>query len=220
MTTKNFQEFSVMLIILVGSIGCANGSQNIKDDSNKASNSNISQEHVSIDTVATLLKAIEKANKERKEPIEEHMNLTNKLTLIAILTALLGPFLFAFARRIYLIYHYNRALSAVVSDFIADLERIRRDRNPQAVNATDHINFNPTSRSEMHGYYNIFESLILKNFHLKSNSSDIIFLSHYQKNLKTVDERTSIAANGAIILGWLELATVNRLINFAKDCIR
>ncbi len=106
------------------------------------------------------------------------MKISDWITLAAVIVALFGPYLFAFVRRCFLEKKYEHTLSTIIKDFIFDLERIKTQRNLSKTQDSDIIVFDDTSRSEMFGYYDIFESLILQNYHLnKKGHADIIFLS-------------------------------------------
>src|SRR4051812_19742248 len=112
-----FLKLFVVSLLFIGSIGCAHGDSVGKIATNKVENINIPQGTISKDTVIGHLSVAEGSSKKNDEPKEESMSFTNWLTLIAILTALSGPYLFALVKRNYLKHHYNRALSTIVSDF-------------------------------------------------------------------------------------------------------
>lgn len=135
------------------------------------------------------------------------------LTLVAIIIALFGPYIYDFFKNRSEECSLDKTLFCVIDDFILDLKRILNERNPGATKDPDQVVFNETSRSEMAGYMKIFETLILKNYQQSKNSRlRVIFYSHFQKNMITIFERASGNQSG-----YLTVATVKKLIKHAED---
>lgn len=135
------------------------------------------------------------------------------LTLVAIIIALFGPYVYDFIKNRREESSLDKTLFCVIDDFILDLKRILNERNSGATQENDQVVFNETSRSEMAGYMKIFETLILKNYQQSSNSRlRVIFYSHFQKNMITIFERASGNQHG-----YLTVATVKKLIKHAED---
>ncbi len=135
------------------------------------------------------------------------------LTLVAIIIALFGPYVYDFFKNRSEESSLNKTLICVIDDFISDLKRILKERNSAATKDADQVVFNETSRSEMAGYMKIFETLILENYQQNRNGRlRVIFYSHFQKNMITIFERTSGNQNG-----HLTVVTVKKLIEHAED---
>lgn len=135
------------------------------------------------------------------------------LTLVAIIIALFGPYVYDFFKNRREESSLDKTLVCVIDDFISDLKRILNERNQGATKETDQVVFNETSRSEMAGYMKIFETLILENYQQNRNGRlRVIFYSHFQKNMITIFERASGNQHG-----YLTVATVKKLIKHAED---
>lgn len=135
------------------------------------------------------------------------------LTLVAIIVALFGPYVYDFFKNRREESSLDKTLISIIDDFISDLKRILNERNTGLTKDSDQVVFNETSRSEMAGYMKIFETLILNNYQQSKNSRlRVIFYSHFQKNMITIFERTSGNQNG-----HLTVATVKKLLSHAED---
>jgi hypothetical protein len=134
------------------------------------------------------------------------------LTLVAIIVALFGPYIYDFFKNRKLESKHSKTLTCIIDDFILDLRRILNERNRGLTKDFDHVVFNATSRSEMGGYIKIFETLILNSYQYSRNSHlRVTFFSHFQKNTITIFERTSSNKDG-----FLTIATVKKLLDYAE----
>jgi hypothetical protein len=134
------------------------------------------------------------------------------LTLVAIIVALFGPYIYDFFKNRKLESKHDKTLICIMDDFILDLKRILNERNRGLTKDSDHVVFNATSRSEMGGYIKIFETLILNNYQYSRNSHlRVTFFSHFQKNIITIFEKTSNNKDG-----FLTVETVKKLLVHAE----
>ena len=107
----------------------------------------------------------------------------------------------------------KRTIRECLENFGPNVIQIRDARNPpSAGNDNAHIQFSPTSLSEIGHYYDLFLDVVVPNLlilDLPEGSRTIKFFNEYKKNLE------AIKAKGHLFRG-----TVDKLIAMAEDAIR
>lgn len=109
------------------------------------------------------------------------ITLQEILTFAAIVVALIGPYLFENYKESQSKKGYKSALKIIIDQLIETTQRTQGAIN---LDKMKKVNFSLTQLTELAGYRNILEKLILGNCHLRlNNSADVNFLGHYLKNL-------------------------------------
>ena len=141
------------------------------------------------------------------------VNLGHILTLTAILIAFFGHRIWRSWDNKIKKAHVKVIMRENLKQLKNDFNRIRKERN----NDSPDIKFDPTSFSEISGYYFLFSELLLPNVEqlkLSEYPNTIEFFIHYKINMETIKARQEriIAQGNATKLASLTKNTVDNLL--------
>lgn len=144
------------------------------------------------------------------------IDLGHLLTLIAILIAFFGHRIWGFIDNCRKMKHVKAIMLENLGQLRSDLIRIIEKRNTPNSNS---ITFNPTSLSEISGYYYLFSELLLPNLEqlkLSAYPKTIRFFNHYKINMETLKVRYDISHTNS---SALTRGTVNNLLTELEQSI-